>query len=324
MSTGSNGCGLGLRRTWHISPMTDRIPDHPFLGRDAGRYGLTPKTLRLRLAQGALWRPFTGVYASVALADSTELRADAARLIMSPHNVLCDRTAAWVHGIDTLRYSELDFVPPLETYVLRGHDPTDRRDCHGGSRDLLPEDWVIIRGVRVTTPLRTALDLACKLRRREALAALDAFAREFGFGSVELNRLLRRYRRRRGVVQARELVQLVDARAESRGESWVRLEIRDHGLSAPDLQVWVLVDGAPTYRLDLAYPHAKVAVEYDGEQFHTSHEQRARDERRRAWLRAHGWYVIVVTKESFTGDALTSWISELRFVLKARGANLPN
>ncbi len=243
---------------------------------------------------------------------------------MSPHSVLCDRTAAWLHGIDVYRYAELDFVPRLETYVLRGHDPTDRRDCHGGTRDLVLSDWQMVAGVRVTTPLRTALDLACKLPRREALAALDAFAREFGFGPADLNRLLQRYRRRRGVVQARELVQLVDARAESRPESWVRLEIHDHGLPAPEPQVWVLVDGVPTYRLDLAYGRAKVAVEYDGEEFHTGPEQRARDEARREWLRRHGWHVIVLTKNSFTGDALATWISELRAVLQQRGANIPN
>ncbi|MEJ7795828.1 MAG: DUF559 domain-containing protein [Nocardioides sp.] len=300
------------------------LPDHPFLGRAAGHYGLTPKALRLALGQGAVMRLFTGVYARADLVDSTELRADAARLVMSPYSVLCDRSAAWLHGIGTFRYAELDFVPPLETYVLRGHDPTDRRDCHGGSRDLLPEDWQTLAGVRVTTPLRTALDLACTLSRREALAAMDAFAREFGFGTAELQRLLRRYRRRRGVVQARELVQLVDACAESRGESWVRLEIHDNGLPAPELQVWVVIVGVPTYRLDLAYRRARVAVEYDGEEFHTSPEQRQRDQRRRKWLRSHGWYVIVVTKESFTGDALVSWISELRSVLKERGANIPS
>jgi len=28
-----------------------------------------------------------------------------------------------------------------------------------------------------------------------------------------------------------------------------------------------------------------------------------------AAVHSHGWYEIVVTKESFTGDALTSWVS---------------
>ena len=167
-------------------------------------------------------------------------------------------------------------------------------------------------GIRVTTPVRTAVDLACGLRRREALAALDAMARECGVTVAAMNALLRRYRRRRGVIQARELVQLADPRSESSGESWTRLEIHDHGLPAPVPQYWVTVDGRPTYRLDLAYPHARVAVEYDGEEFHSTLRQRQHDEERREWLRRHGWHVIVVTKHSFSPDALAAWTDELR------------
>lgn len=269
-----------------------------------------------------LRRPFTGVYVRADVPSSTLLRAQPAALVMSKHSVLCDRTAAWIHGIDVFRYAELDGVPPLETYVLGGHDPTDRKDCHGGTRDLKPEDWQLIGGVRVTTPLRTALDLACKQSRREALAALDAFARDYDVTATRLRQLLVRYFRRRGVIQARELVSLIDARAESRGESWARLEIHDAGLPTPTPQHWVLRDGVPTYRLDLAYPRARVAVEYDGVEFHSTPEQRERDEQRRAWLRDQGWYVIVLTKESFTAEAAAAWLGELREVLRSRGVHL--
>jgi very-short-patch-repair endonuclease len=78
------------------------------------------------------------------------------------------------------------------------------------------------------------------------------------------------------------------------------------------------VDGVPTYRLDLAYPHARVAVEYDGEAFHTSDEDRAADRKRRTWLRDHGWTVIVVDKNSFTEEAVNAWVAELRAALGMR------
>lgn len=298
------------------------FPDRPFTTADAARLGFSRTALSRATADGTLRRVFTGVYVRTDLPDSTTLRARAAALVMSPHSVLCDRTAAWIHGVDVFRYAELETVPSLESYVLRGHDPTDRRECHGGTRDLLPEDWMWIEGVRVTTPRRTAVDLACKLSRREALAALDALARTHGITVQEMNRLLLRYRRRRGVIQARELVQLTDARAESSGESWTRLAIHDDGLPPPEPQWWVVVDGVQRYRLDLAYPKAKVLVEYDGEEFHTSPEDRDRDEARRELLRRRGWYVIVVTKESFAAEALDLWLRELRDVLRERGVNL--
>ena len=255
--------------------------------------------------------------------DSILLRAQAARLVMNPRSVLCNRSAAWLHGVDVFRYAELETVPALESFVLRGHRPTDRRECHGRTRDLRPEDWQVIEGVRATTPLRTAVDLACaELSRREAMAALDALARECHVTVSAMNVLLRRYRRRRGVIQARELIQLTDPRAESSGESWSRLEIHDRGLPPPEPQYWVLIDGVPTYRLDLAYPRAKVVVEYDGEEFHTGRRNRERDEARWEWLRRHGWYVIVVTKASFTDEAARAWTDELREVLRSRGVHL--
>jgi hypothetical protein len=141
---------------------------------------------------------------------------------------------------------------------------------------------------------------------------MDALMRAHGFTTADLQRLLPRYFRRRGVIQLRELVPLVDGRAESPGESWTRIVIIDHGLPVPEPQWWIVIDGVPTYRLDLAYPHAKIVVEYDGEEFHTSDEDKANDDARRDWLRRNGWKVIVVDKSSFTDEAIAAWIAELR------------
>ena len=169
-----------------------------------------------------------------------------------------------------------------------------------------------MHGLRVTSPLRTAADLACLLSRRDALAAVDALMRAHDLTRRDLRRLLLRYYRRRGVVQARQIVALADGRAESPGESWTRLEIVDRGLPEPVLQHWVLVDRVPTYRLDLAYPHARIAVEYDGDDHHTSVADRQRDAQRRDHLHRLGWKVVVVNKHSFTYDAATAWIAEVR------------
>lgn len=300
------------------------LPDGPFTPAMAAELGISRKRLRRLVADREVSRLFRGVYVSSETPENLSIRAAAAALVMNPHSVLCDRTAAWFHGIDVFRYAEHDVGLPLESFVLRGHEPTDRTECHGRTRDLRPEDWMTIEGVRVTTPLRTALDLACTLPRRDALAALDAFAREHGVTVPELRRLLVRYFRRRGVRQARTLVPLTDPRSESPPESWVRLAIVDHGLPSPTPQHWVLVAGVPTFRLDLAYSRLKIAVEYDGEEFHSRAEDRAHDEARREWLAAHGWHVIVLTKSSFTTAAMDAWVSELSSVIRVRGARKPH
>jgi very-short-patch-repair endonuclease len=77
----------------------------------------------------------------------------------------------------------------------------------------------------------------------------------------------------------------------------------------------VLIDGVPTYRLDLAYPQARIAIEYDGRDHHTSPEDRSRDEARRTWLRGRGWTVVVVDASAFAPDADSAWLVEIREAL---------
>ncbi len=257
------------------------------------------------------------VYLRADIHDTPIVRAKAAALVVSENAVICDRTAGWLWDVDTFEYRELEVPAPVETYLLRGKGRVKRRECRGGERDLAPHDICVRHGLRVTTPLRTTLDLGCKLGKRDALAALDGFMRKHGITRAEMTRALPRYFRRRGVVQLRRLVPLADPRAESPGESWTRLEIIEAGLPWPQLQYWVCEHGRPVFRLDLAYPKSKVAVEYDGREFHDmDDEQREHDEARREWLRQRGWTVIVVTKDDFGPEALTSWLRELRTALR--------
>lgn len=260
-------------------------------------------------------RVLHGVYLRYDVPLTTQVKLCAAALVIHRHAVACDRTAAWVWGVDAFRLRELDVIPPLETFVLHDRTRTRRDETRGGVRDLAPQDWVEFDGVRVTTPLRTALDLGCSLDRREALAAMDALARMHGFSASDLAKHLPRYFRRRGVVQLRELVPLVRREAESQRESWTRLALHDFGLPTPELQWWVDVDGVPTYRLDLAYPRARIAIEYDGRDHHTRPEDRARDEARRAWLREHGWTVIVIDASAFAPYADDAWLVAVRDAL---------
>ena len=58
------------------------------------------------------------------------------------------------------------------------------------------------------------------------------------------------------------------------------------------------------YRLDLGWPERRVAVEYDGEEFHGTPEQRVHDERRRATLERCGWTVISVGSGEVLGRSL--------------------
>jgi hypothetical protein len=259
------------------------------------------------------------VYDLANAPDTVESRAAALTLVATPFGVFCDRTAAWLHGIDAFDFRELEILPELDCVVLRGRHRIERPQCRGGERDLAPQDICIVNGLRVTTPLRTALDLACLLPRASALAVLDAFMRICKLtGTMYLNELPR-YRGRRGVVQLRSLIPLATHLAESPAESRSRLAVIDAGIPAPHPQHWVYDHGIALFRLDLAWPKSRVAVEYDGEEWHDrTDEQRKATRLRREWLRDHGWTVIVLTKESFTADALDRWLAEVRDALRLR------
>lgn len=294
------------------------LPPSPFTWAELMDSGVSRRRFRTLLADGTVVRLLRGVYAESGAPDSVEFRARAVGLVSHPRAVICDRTAAWIHGVDVLAYAEHEHLPPIDTCTLPGVRATRREECFGKQRDLRPSDWMTIGGLRVTTPLRTSLDLGCALARRDALAALDGFMRAHRIRRSDLAAELPRYFRRRGVVQLRQLIGIATPRAESPPESWARLAIIDAGLPAPEPQRWVEIDGVPTFRLDLAYYLLRIAIEYDGEEFHSAPDQRAHDAARRSLLEQQGWLVLVLDKDCFTDERVAAWTGQLRAALRDR------
>lgn len=300
----------------------DEFPDRPFHVREVAKFGLTCRQVERAAADGVLVRMSRGIYRRPDLEDSHAARAGALALVLSEHHVAVDRTAATLLGVDALTWPEFDVLPPVESCALRGRNPTHRPEARGRNRDLKPEDITEIAGVKVTTALRTALDCGCNLRRREALAVMIALARLHGLTQEDLLRALPRFKGRRGVRQLRTLIHLIDVRIESAREAWTWLEIALAGLPMPEPQVWVHLDGVPTYRLDFAWEHILVCIEYDGWEAHErTPDQKRYDRARRQWLRDNGWTVIVIRKGDFTGEALDRWINELREALRPSYSN---
>ncbi len=296
----------------------DELPEHPFLSSDADRYGLTRRKVAALVEAGVLRRPVRRVLVRTDTDDTVELRAQCAALVAPAHVVVSDRSAAWLHGIDSYDLAALELPPDLEVVSIDGNTATRRGGFLGGKRDLQPDEICEVCGVLTTTALRTACDLACLRGRSAALAVLDAFMRHHALTRDDYRRMLPRFAGRRGVKQLRELVELATPDAESPGESWTRLRIIDAGIPLPRCNVWVHVEDYGWVRLDLAYAHLKIVVEYDGEEFHTEDDDRQHDERRRDALRRQGWIVIVVTKDDLGGERLDAWLTELREALHHR------
>jgi very-short-patch-repair endonuclease len=59
------------------------------------------------------------------------------------------------------------------------------------------------------------------------------------------------------------------------------------------------------YRLDMGWPERRIAVEYDGEEFHSAPEHRVRDAARRTHLaREFGWHAVGVGEGEVLGASL--------------------
>lgn len=295
-----------------------KLPDSPFTIRDWTASGSSRHDLRELVRHGAVRRVLRSVYVDARLPDSIELRAQCAARVLPEHVVVCDRSAAWLHGVEVFDLADLELLPPLEVASISGHSPTRRHGTSGGRRALTAADIVDVHGVAVTSPLRTATDLACLWGRRNALAALNGFLRQHGITRHQLRAILPQYKGRRGVRQLRELIEIASPIPESPGESWTQCAIHDAGLPAPTMQHELHLPGWGDCRLDFAYPLLKIAIEYDGEEHHSSDEDRAADARRRELLEQQGWIVIVVRKDDFTSRRVDAWTDQLRQAITER------
>jgi hypothetical protein len=301
----------------------NELPMTPMTLDDLRELGLSSQQASGLVRLRVLRRVLRGVYLHRDVPLTIEVRAACLARVLPEHAVVCDHTAAWLLGVDCQPPAALDAPLDLDVVNVGGHDRTTRSGIHGGKRTLHDDEIWEVAGVRVTSPVRTACDLACRRGRRQALAVLDAFMRHCGLVKADYRAELRRFRGRRGCTQLRELIEYADPRAESIRESWMRMEIIDSGLPVPQPQVWVRLPGGARRRLDLAYRGRKIAVEHDGEEHHSEDEDIESDEERRESLGRVGWYFIVVRQEDFDGPRLEAWLRELRRVLEERSPSRP-
>lgn len=293
-------------------PLPTFDTSRPFTVREAARRGLSPHRLRRMVRTGEVRVVLHGVYVASHVADSLDLRARAAALVLPPRTVVADRSAAWLHGVDVLTAGELDAVPRLEVVTYGGGDRSRSTTLYAGERDLLEDEVTLVDGVPATTPLRTACDIACLRGRWRAIGALDAFRRTHAISEHQLRAMLPRYAGRRGVVQLRELVGLSTAEAHSQPESWIRLALHDHGLPMPRPQVRVPLPGGGFKLVENAWPRLRLAAEYDGEEFHSEDDDREHDAVRRNLLTDElDWMIFVLRREALKPERHDVWLRDI-------------
>jgi len=215
-----------------------------------------------------------------------DLRLRGLDLVCGTPVAVCLSTAAAEFGFDT------EEPPALHVLNPPGHQlrPADGLVVH--RRDGAP---LVMAGDRLaTSPAWTAVEVARALSRPRAFATLDAALRTGTCTRAEIWRAAVRQAGRRGIVAVRELLPLADGRAESPMESGARLAMIDGGLPIPELQYEVIDGNGERRRLDFAWPKYRVAVEYDGVDWHSDPDAVRNDRRRRLALQDIGWIVISI------------------------------
>lgn len=250
------------------------------------KLGATEAVVARWLRDGRLHRVHPGVYAVGHAALALEGRLVAALLYAGPGAMLSHATAAWWWGLHE--------TSPSVSHVSAPH----RRRSHGDVKvhDRRRLIRVPHRGLPVTTPAQTLLDLAATastddLRRALAeaeyrrLVDLDALAhvcRRGVPGSAALRAAIRRHQ-----------PQL--ARTRSPLERRFLALCEKHGVPVPQMNVRVC-----GLLVDAFWAEQRVVVELDGHAGHATPARIERDRRRELRLRAAGLTVLRYTWQQLT------------------------
>lgn len=171
----------------------------------------------------------------------------------------------------------------------------------------------VIAGVRVTTALRTALDLARFLPRARAVVAVDRLLHLGLVDGPDLAELVDQRAGCRGRPAARRVIGLMDPGAESPQETLMRLAWIGAGRPRPACNL-VVRDRSGRFvgRVDLIDQAHGVVGEYDGA-LHADGARRSRDAARQEELEDLGCVVVRATSVDIDQDGRAdAWQGRLR------------
>ncbi len=294
------------------SPM-ERPRSDAFLVTANGAAGLTREQTRSR----RFVTPSRGVRYSNDTPDVDASRHSAAVIGSGDGAILTDVSAARALRLPLPPWIALESDSiAISVSAPAGRNRPRRGDVRGRRLQVPPDHQADCGGVVATTPARTWLDCAEVIPVPHLVAMGDVILRRRLASRTDLTAITTWARRRRGVVSARRALPVLDERSESPGESLVRAHLVLGGIPRPECNYDIIDRGEWFARADLAWPAARVIVEYDGV-VHLEERQRRSDAARRNLLQAAGWHVITLTSADLTQPWLM--IAMVREALVTRG-----
>jgi Protein of unknown function (DUF559) len=285
-----------------------------FIGSHAVSEGVVT---RRQIESGLFRRVLHNVYAEPGVVHDHKLKAQAAALLMPPEAAIGGRSAAAWFGAAFASAAE-----PVVVVVPRQCRWKGPRGVQVHRTELRADEiWTDDGGVRLTVAERTAWDVATLDSTMSAVALLDGMLRDATLNGGELSEqlLARQFAARRGrwgSRRAQTVLPLIDGRAMSPPESRVRVACHLAELPHPVPQFEVYERGYFLGQVDLAWPDAKLIVEYEGA-YHFDDRQIVKDDARYDRLVAAGWRLIRLS--SIDLHDLDGVVARIRAVLEETG-----
>lgn len=282
--------------------------------------GVSAHQVGSRVRNRSLRKLYAGVYAFGHASLTPRARQRAAVMAGGPNAVLSHRSAASVLGL-LPQTSKLEVIRSSSPDPHRPPPAHASRSIHPGlkihrTRSLHPGEIVTRHGMRMTSPVRTMINLA----ETEPPKTLDtAIRRGVDNGCldlVELTSALDRSRGRKGIAKLRNVVeQWMPATLMSR--SGLEVEVadvcREQGIPDP-----IINDFVCGHEVDIQFEGSKILVEADGGAFHRSRADRHRDYTKMLDLLAAGFTVLRVD-EKMLSEGRAEFGATLRRLLEEEG-----
>jgi very-short-patch-repair endonuclease len=260
--------------------------------RQAVECGMSVPTVTRRVREGAWWRVHPAVYLVGGHRWTDEARVRAAWLWGGPESVVTGLAAAFWHRL-------LDRAPAVvDLTVPASAKPRPQRGIRLHRRDLHLPDVAQVAGVRVAAKPFAVLETAVALP--DGSVFLDrALQKHVRFPAVY--RSFCRNMGRPGSSAAGRLLTAAADRADSAAERLLVRLLREAGIGG-----WVLGHPLGPYRIDLAFPAARVAVEVDGWAWHVDPDRFRNDRRKGNFVTRSGWDLLRFTWHDLHGRPAAS------------------
>ncbi len=260
-----------------------------FSRQQALRFGYSDNQISRAIKAGAWIVGSSGVYRLAGTPMTLTARGWLVVLSAGDGALLSHRVAGWLHQIDAVPgYRKLDVSVPAH------RRPRDAPGAIVHRAALTRADAGWSRGLPVTSPLRTVVDLALTTPPEIASRIIGDAVRTQLVPFERVEEAIAALHRKRGVGQARVALRLCDPRLESVLEHELLELARRAGLN-PVPQFTITENGRFIARVDLAVPGLKLALEADGYATHARRPGFERDRERLSLLQAAGWTVLAFT-----------------------------